>query len=118
MYITEVSIKRPATAAVFSLLIIVFGLYLFFQLPVRELPKNIQNPVVSVKIEYKGASADIISSEIIEPLEDVIGAVEGTKHITSKAQTGVAEIKIEFETSIDLDNAANDVREKRFIFGG
>ena len=112
MYITEVSIKRPATAAVFSLLIIVFGLYLFFQLPVRELPKNIQNPVVSVTVNYSGASADIIASEIIEPLEDVIGAVEGTKHITSKAQTGVAEIKIEFETSIDLDDAANDVREK------
>ena len=112
MYITEVSIKRPATAAVFSLLIIVFGLYLFFQLPVRELPKNIQNPVVSIKVNYSGASADIISSEIIEPLEDVVGAVEGTRHITSKAQTGVAEIKIEFETSIDLDDAANDVREK------
>ena len=45
MYITEVSIKRPATAAVFSLLIIVFGLYLFFQIPVRELPKNIQNQI-------------------------------------------------------------------------
>jgi len=112
MYITEVSIKRPATAAVFSLLIIVFGLYLFFQLPVRELPKNIQNPVVSVTVNYSGAAADIISSEIIEPLEDVVGAVEGTRHITSKAQTGVAEIKIEFETSIDLDVAANDVREK------
>ena len=112
MYITEVSIKRPATAAVFSLLIIVFGLYLFFQLPVRELPQNIQNPVVSIKVNYSGASPDIISSEIIEPLEDVIGAVEGTKHITSKAQTGVADIKIEFETSVDLDDAANDVREK------
>jgi len=112
MYITEVSIKRPATAAVFSLLIIVFGLYLFFQLPVRELPQNIQNPVVSIKVNYSGASPEIISSEIIEPLEDVIGAVEGTKHITSKAQTGVADIKIEFETSVNLDSAANDVREK------
>jgi len=112
MYITEVSIKRPATAAVFSLLIIVFGLYLFFQLPVRELPQNIQNPVVSIKVNYSGASPEIISSEIIEPLEDVIGAVESTKHITSKAQTGVADIKIEFETSVDLDDAANDVREK------
>ena len=112
MYITEVSIKRPTTAAVFSLLIIVFGLYLFFQLPVRELPNKIQNPVVSVKVDYSGASAEIVSSEIIEPLEDVIGAVEGIKHISSKAQVGVAEIKIEFETSIDLDNAANDVREK------
>jgi len=112
MYITEVSIKRPATAAVFSLLIIVFGLYLFFQIPVRELPKNIQNPVVSIKVNYSGASPEIISSEIIEPLEDVIGAVESTKHITSKAQTGVADIKIEFETSVDLDDAANDVREK------
>ncbi len=112
MYITEVSIKRPTTAAVFSLLLVVFGIYLFFQLPVRELPAGIQNPVVQVKIDYAGASAEIISSEIIEPLEDVIGAVEGIKHINSKAQVGVAEINIEFENSIDLDNAANDVREK------
>ena len=72
MYITEVSIKRPATATVFSLLIIVFGLYLFFQLPVRELPQNIQNPVVSIKVNYSGASPEIISSEIIEPQEDEI----------------------------------------------
>ena len=112
MYITEVSIKRPVTAAVFSLLIVVFGLYLFFQLPVRELPSGIQNPVIQVKVDYAGASAEIISSEIIEPLEDVIGAVNGIKHISSKAQVGIAEINIEFETSIDLDDAANDVREK------
>ena len=61
MYITEVSIKRPATAIVFSLLIIVFGLYLFFQLPVRELPRGIQNPAIQIKVDYAGASAEIIS---------------------------------------------------------
>jgi len=112
MYITEVSIKRPTTAVVFSIILVVFGLFLFFKLPVRELPSGIQNPVVQIKVDYAGASAEIISSEIVEILEDIVGGVEGVKHINSKAQFGLAEINIEFETSIDLDVAANDVREK------
>lgn len=112
MYITELSIKRPVVAAVFSMILVVFGLFVFSKLPVRELPSGLQPPVIQVQVDYEGASAKIISSEIVEILEDVIGGVEGVKHIDSTAQIGRAEIKIEFETSIDLDVAANDVREK------
>jgi len=112
MYITELSIKRPVVAAVFSMILVVFGLFVFSKLPVRELPSGLQPPVIQVQVNYEGASAEIISSEIVEILEDVIGGVEGVKHIDSTAQIGRAEIKIEFETSIDLDVAANDVREK------
>jgi len=112
MYITELSIKRPVVAAVFSMILVVFGLFVFSKLPVRELPSGLQPPVIQVQVDYEGASAEIISSEIVEILEDVIGGVEGVKHIDSTAQVGRAEIKIEFETSIDLDVAANDVREK------
>jgi len=112
MYITELSIKRPVVAAVFSMILVVFGLFVFSKLPVRELPSGLQPPVIQVQVNYEGASAEIISSEIVEILEDVIGGVEGVKHIDSTAQVGRAEIKIEFETSIDLDVAANDVREK------
>ena len=112
MYITELSIKRPVVAAVFSMILVVFGLFVFSKLPVRELPSGLQPPVIQVQVDYEGASAEIISSEIVEILEDVIGGVEGVKHIDSTAQIGRAEIKIEFETSIDLDVAANDVREK------
>jgi len=112
MYITELSIKRPVVSAVFSMMLVVFGLFVFSKLPVRELPSGLQPPVIQVQVDYEGASAEIISSEIVEILEDVIGGVEGVKHIDSTAQVGRAEIKIEFETSIDLDVAANDVREK------
>jgi len=112
MYITELSIKRPVVATVFSMILVVFGLFVFSKLPVRELPSGLQPPVIQVQVNYEGASAEIISSEIVEILEDVIGGVEGVKHIDSTAQIGRAEIKIEFETSIDLDVAANDVREK------
>ena len=94
------------------MMLCVFGMFLFWKLPVRELPSGLQPPVVQVQADYEGASAEIISSEILEILEDVIGGVEGVKHIDSTAQIGSAEIKIEFETSIDLDVAANDVREK------
>jgi len=112
MYITELSIKRPVVATVFSMILVVFGLFVFSKLPVRELPSGLQPPVIQVQVDYEGASAEIISSEIVEILEDVIGGVEGVKHIDSTAQMGRAEIKIEFETYIDLDVAANDVREK------
>jgi HAE1 family hydrophobic/amphiphilic exporter-1/multidrug efflux pump len=94
------------------MILVVFGLFVFSKLPVRELPSGLQPPVIQVQVNYEGASAEIISSEIVEILEDVIGGVEGVKHIDSTAQIGRAEIKIEFETSIDLDVAANDVREK------
>ena len=72
MYITEVSIKRPVVAWVMSLILIIFGIFVFLELPVRELPDGIQPPVVQVQTDYKSASAEIVDEEITQKLEDVI----------------------------------------------
>ena len=72
MFITELSIKRPAVSWVMSLILIVFGLFVFWKLPVRELPNGIQPPVVQVQINYKSASASIVDQEVTQVVEDVI----------------------------------------------
>jgi len=112
MYITELSIKRPVVAVVFSMILVVFGLFVFSKLPVRELPSGLQPPVVQVQVDYQGASAEVVSSEITEIIEDVIGGAEGIKNIDSTSENGRSTIKIEFETSINLDAAANDIRDR------
>jgi len=112
MFITDLSIRRPVVSAVFSMILVVFGLFVFWKLPVRELPSGLQPPVVQVQVDYQGASAEIISSEIVEILEDVIGGAEGIKNIDSTSENGRGTIKIEFDTSIDLDAAANDIRDR------
>ena len=112
MYITEVSIKRPVVAWVLSLILIVFGLFVYSELPVRELPDGLQPPVVQVKVDYKSASAPIVDQEITQVIEDVIGGAEGIKNIDSKSENGRSSINIEFDTDIELDDAANDIRER------
>ncbi|MDC3120220.1 efflux RND transporter permease subunit [Candidatus Pelagibacter sp.] len=112
MYITEVSIKRPVVAWVMSLILIIFGIFVFSELPVRELPDGIQPPVVQVQTEYKSASAEIVDEEITQKIEDVIGGAEGIKNIDSSSLSGRSRINIQFNTDIDLDDAANDIRER------
>ena len=112
MYLTDVSIRRPVVAWVMSLVLIVFGIFVFTELPVRELPDGLQPPVVQVKVDYKSASADIIDQEVTQILEDVIGGAEGIKNIDSSSENGGSTINIEFNTDINLDNAANDIRER------
>ena len=112
MFITELSIRRPVVSWVMSLILIVFGLFVFWKLPVRELPSGIQPPVVQVQVNYSSAAAPIVNQEVTQVLEDVIGGAEGIKNIDSKSENGRSTINIEFDTSIELDNAANDVRER------
>ena len=112
MYITDVSIRRPAVAWVFSLILIVFGIFVFWKLPVRELPSGLQPPIVQIKVEYSSASAPIIDEEVTQVIEDVIGGAEGIKNIDSKSENGKSTINVEFDTEIDLDDAANDIRER------
>ena len=112
MFITELSIKRPTVSWVMSLILIIFGLFVFWKLPVRELPNGIQPPVVQVQIDYKSAAASIVDQEVTQVVEDVIGGAEGIKNIDSKSENGRSTINVEFETSINLDNAANDIRER------
>ena len=112
MYITELSIRRPVVSWVMSLILIVFGIFVFWKLPVRELPSGIQPPVVQVQVDYKSAAAPIVDQEVTQVIEDVIGGAEGIKNIDSKSENGRSTINVEFDTSIDLDNAANDIRER------
>ena len=112
MFITDISIRRPVVAWVMSLILIVFGIFVFWKLPVRELPSGIQPPVVQIKVDYKSASAPIINQEVTQVIEDVIGGAEGIKNIDSVSENGRSTISIEFDTDINLDNAANDIRER------
>ena len=83
MFITELSIKRPTVSWVMSLILIVFGLFVFWKLPVRELPNGIQPPVVQIQVDYKSAAASIVDQEVTQVVEDVIGGAEGIKNIDS-----------------------------------
>jgi len=112
MFITDVSIRRPVVAWVMSLILIVFGIFVFSKLPIRELPDGLQPPVVQIKVDYKSASAPIIDQEVTQVIEDVIGGAEGIKNINSTSENGRSTINVVFDTDIDLDNAANDIRER------
>jgi len=112
MFITDLSIRRPVVASVFSMILVVFGLFVFWKLPVRELPAGLQPPVVQIQVDYQGASAEIVASEITEIIEDVVGGAEGIKNIDSTSENGRSTINVEFETDINLDSAANDIRDR------
>ena len=111
MNLSEISIKRPVLAVVCSIVIIIFGAIGFSFLGVREYPA-IDPPVVNVRTSYLGANAEIIEQQITEPLEKAVNGVEGVKNITSSSAQGSSNITVEFELGVDLEKAANDVREK------
>lgn len=111
MNLSELSIKRPVFAVVCSIVIIIFGAIGYSFLGVREYPA-IDPPVVNVRTSYVGANAEIIEQQITEPLEKAVNGVEGVKNITSSSSQGSSNITVEFELSVDLERAANDVREK------
>ena len=94
MFITDVSIRRPVVAWVMSLILIVFGLFVFSQLPVRELPEGLQPPVVQIKVDYKSASAPIIDQEITQVIEKVIGGIEGVKILTQHQKMEVVQLML------------------------
>lgn len=111
MNISELSLKRPVLAIVMNIIIIVFGIISFKFLGVRDYPA-IDPPNISVRTTYAGANADIIESQITEPLEDAINGIPGIRNITSISSNGVSNINVEFEVGVDLEAAANDVRDK------
>jgi hydrophobe/amphiphile efflux-1 (HAE1) family protein len=112
MFITDISIRRPVVAWVMSLILIVFGIFVFSKLPVRELPDGLQPPVVQIKVDYRSASASIINQEVTQVIEDVVGGAAGIKNITSTSENGSSSVNVEFNTDVDLDSAANDIRER------
>src|SRR5574341_769929 len=103
MKLSEISIQRPVLATVMSLVIIIFGVVAFTQLPVREYP-DIDPPVVSVTTFYRGASPNVIETEITDILEEQLSTIEGVKTITSSSQEQGSVITITFELDRDVDD--------------
>ncbi len=111
MNLSTLSIKRPVLTIVMNISIILFGVIGYTYLGVRELP-SIDPAQVSVRTNYAGANADIIESQITEPLEKSINSIDGIRNITSSSTQGSSRISIEFNLDKDLEEAANDVRDK------
>ncbi len=111
MTLSELSIKRPVLATVFAIVIILLGVLGYKSLGVREYP-SVDPPIVTVQTDYVGANADIIESQITEPLEEQINSVDGIKVISSISTDGRSTISVEFLPEIDLNDAANDIRDK------
>ena len=111
MNISELSIRRPVLATVLTIIILLFGMIGYTTLGVREYP-SVDNPIISVTCSYAGANADVIENQITEPLEQNINGIPGIRSLSSVSQTGQSRITVEFELSVDLETAANDVRDK------
>jgi multidrug efflux pump len=111
MNFSGIFIKRPVLAMVVSILIVLFGVIGYSYLGVREYP-SIDPPTVSVSTSYPGANADVIESQITEPLEESINGIAGIRTLTSSSRDGSSNINVEFEIGIDMEAAANDVRDR------
>ena len=111
MNISETSIRRPVLSTVLVLIIILFGVVGYSSLGVREYP-SVDNPIISVSASYPGANAEVIENQITEPLEQQINGIPGIRSLSSVSQYGSSRITVEFELSVDLETAANDVRDK------
>src|SRR6201746_2859548 len=111
MNISELSLRRPVLATVLNVIIVLFGVIGFTFLGIRDYPA-IDPPNISVRTSYSGANADIIESQITEPLEKSINGIAGIKNISSTSSVGSSNINVEFELGIDMEAAANDVRDK------
>lgn len=111
MNISELSIRRPVLATVLTLIILLFGFIGYTYLGVREYP-SVDNPIISVNCSYPGANAEVIVNQITEPLEQNINGIPGIRSLSSVSQEGQSRITVEFELSVDLETAANDVRDK------
>ena len=111
MSLASTSIKRPVLATVFSLVILIFGIIGLTYLGVREFP-SVDPAIITVSTTYPGANSDVIETQITEPLEQSINGIPGIRTLTSVSRQGGSNITVEFELSVDLETAANDVRDK------
>jgi multidrug efflux pump len=107
----EICIRRPVFATVMSLMILLIGAISFTRLTVREYPK-IDTPIVSVRTVYKGASPQVIESQVTTPIEDSISGIEGVRTVKSVSREEVSQVTVEFLPERDVDAAANDVRDR------
>ncbi len=111
MSLPSISLKRPVLAVVMSIMIILFGVIGYKFLGVRDYPA-IDPPIISVRTSYTGANADVVESQVTEPLEKAINGVQGIRSISSTSGQGISNISVEFNLDADLETAANDVRDK------
>jgi multidrug efflux pump len=109
--ISTVSVQRPVFATVVSLLLVILGLLAYTRLAVRELPE-VEAPIVSIETNYRGAAADVVETKITQVLEDRVSGLEGVTKITSQSIDGRSSINLEFVPERDVDEAANDVRDR------
>ncbi len=113
MTLYTLAIRRPVLAIVFSIAIVLFGALGFSYLGVREFPA-VDPPVITVSTNYRGANADVIDSQVTEPLEKAVNGIDGIASLTSVSREGRSTITVEFELGADLERAANDVRDRVF----
>ena len=111
MRLSQTSIDRPVLATVMSLVIVLFGWIGATRLQNRELP-DVDPPVVSVTTVFPGAAPEVVETSVTQPLEDLLVGIDGVKHITSTSREQVSQISVEFTLSRDVENAANDVRDR------
>jgi len=111
MMLSDLAVRRPVFAAVAAIVLCVIGAAAFFFLPVRELP-DVDPPIVSVSTSYAGASAEVIESRITEPIEQQIAGIQGVERISSSSRDGRSNVSIEFSLDRNIDDAANDVRDR------
>lgn len=111
MLLSDISVKRPVFASVIALVLVIFGIVSFDRLPLREYP-DIDAPVVSIDTRYPGASASVIETRITQIIEDRIAGVEGIRTIDSSSTDGRSRITLEFYSDVDIEAAANDVRDR------
>jgi multidrug efflux pump len=111
MWLSDISVKRPVFASVISLLLVAFGMLSFSLLPLREFP-DINPPIVSINTTYIGASAEVIETRITQIIEDQVSGIEGIKSISSRSRDERSSINIEFNLDRNIDEAANDVRDR------
>jgi multidrug efflux pump len=109
--LSEISVKRPVLTIVLNLIIMLFGIIGYSYLGVREFP-SIDPPVITVRTGYAGANADVVESQITEPLEKALNGIEGIRSISSASNLGSSSITVEFNLGANLEAAANDVRDK------
>ncbi|MBM2816745.1 MAG: acriflavin resistance protein, partial [Ignavibacteria bacterium] len=111
MSLSSLSINRPVAAIVMSIIILLFGIISYTFLGIREYP-SIDPPIITVSVVYVGANADVIETQITEPLEENINGIAGIRSLTSVSRDGRSQITVEFSIEVDLEAAANDVRDR------
>lgn len=111
MIISDVSVRRPVFAAVISLLLMAFGAVAFDLLPLSEYPET-DPPVVTIDTEYRGAAAAVVETRITQPIEERIAGIAGIESVSSTSGDGRSTVEIQFSLARDIDDAANDVRDR------